>query len=316
MFGGLTNGQSGYPVFHEEHQSQYDMSALPQLQLFQKLPVGCTIDNINFVGNDNATALSRPVKRARELEPEFTQQKLQRSFNNLCQEDTDLTKTTMNPIHVSTGLKLSYGDDERNYSITSVNENLRALPPVAHSLSNSIQLELDCQNKILDHYVKVQSFEFGNGMAKLKGHVLLAHTANLYLSPGTSPATPPAASSLETPSAASATLTRPIHDPRFTAHTSACFDRETEEKKRKEELPFPFSGESLLLRAPSPVNSFSHEYTATGQPSLARQHRRRLPFLRRLISRRTCMMLSYLVSFLVTRWIPAAAVAGSYYSLS
>ncbi|KAL8217545.1 hypothetical protein R6Q57_020918 [Mikania cordata] len=167
MFGGLTNGQSGYPVFHEEHQSQYDMSALPQLQLFQKLPVGCTIDNINFVGNDNATASSRPVKRARELEPMFTQQKLQRSFNNLCQDDTDLTKTTMNSIHVSTGLKLSYGDDERNYSITSVNENLRALPPVAHSLSNSIQLELDCQNKILDHYVKVQEENMVKGIREL-----------------------------------------------------------------------------------------------------------------------------------------------------
>ncbi|KAI3761368.1 hypothetical protein L1987_51782 [Smallanthus sonchifolius] len=172
MFGGLANAQSGYPA--EEHQLQYDMSALPQLQLFQKFPV----DNINFVGNEHATASSRPIKRARELGPVFTQQKLQRCLNNFCQDDAGITRTTMNPNHVSTGLKLSYGEEERNSSITFVNENLRGLHPVTHSFINSIQPEMDCHHKILDHYVKVQEENMVKGIRELnqKHTALLLNT--------------------------------------------------------------------------------------------------------------------------------------------
>lgn len=170
MFGGLTNGHP------EEHRSQYDMTALPQLQLFGKFPVGCTIDNINFVGNEHGMASSRPIKRAREPGPMSAQQKLHISLNsNFCQDDTGLTRTSMNPNPVSTGLKLSYEEDERNSSVTSISENLKALHPVNHSLTNSIKLEMDRHKELLDHYVKVQEENMVKGIRELNQK----HTASL-----------------------------------------------------------------------------------------------------------------------------------------
>ncbi|KAI3499433.1 hypothetical protein L1887_35233 [Cichorium endivia] len=164
MFGGLTNGHSGY--FPEEHRSQYDMTALPQLQLFGKFPVGCTIDNINFVGNEHATPSSRPIKRAREPAHMSTQQKLHISLNNnFCQDDAGFT--TMNPNPVSTGLKLSYEEDERNSSVTSISENLKSLHPVTHSLTNTIKLEMNRQKELLDHYVKLQEENMVKGIREL-----------------------------------------------------------------------------------------------------------------------------------------------------
>ncbi|KAK9066473.1 hypothetical protein SSX86_013795 [Deinandra increscens subsp. villosa] len=158
MFGGLTNGHSGYPAaFPEEHRAQYDMTALPQLQLFGKFPGGCTIDNINFVGNELAMASARPVKRA---------------------HDVGLGRNNMNPNHVSTGLKLSYEEDERNSSVTSVNENLKALHPVTCSLTNSIKLEMDRQKEHLDRYIKVQEENMMKGIRELnqKHTALLLNT--------------------------------------------------------------------------------------------------------------------------------------------
>ncbi|XP_076928322.1 BOI-related E3 ubiquitin-protein ligase 1-like [Bidens hawaiensis] len=152
MFGGVTIGSSGYPQQHSH--SQYDITALPQFQLFDKFPVGCTIDNGNFVGTDNVKAASRSIKRGREAGPMFTQQKLQRSLNNLFQDDAGFITTAMNPNDVSTGLKLSYGEYEHNSSIT-------------HSLANSIQLEMDCQNKLLDNYIKVQEENMMKGVREL-----------------------------------------------------------------------------------------------------------------------------------------------------
>ena len=62
----------------------------------------------------------------------------------------------MNPNPVSTGLKLSYEEDERNSSVTSISENLKSLHPVSHSLTNGIKLEMDRQKELLNHYVKIQ----------------------------------------------------------------------------------------------------------------------------------------------------------------
>ncbi|KAL9998964.1 putative transcription factor C2H2 family [Helianthus debilis subsp. tardiflorus] len=178
MFGGLTNGHSGYPGFPEEHRSQYDMSALPQLQLFGKFPGGCAIDNINFVGSDqdHGMASGRPVKRARDPGPVSTQQKLRISLNNnFCQDDVGLARNNnMNPNHVSTGLKLSYEEDERNSSVTTVNENLKALHPATGPLANSIKLEMDRQKELFDHYIKVQEENFVKGIRELnQKHIAL-----------------------------------------------------------------------------------------------------------------------------------------------
>ncbi|KAI7758435.1 hypothetical protein M8C21_001273 [Ambrosia artemisiifolia] len=181
MFGGLTNGHSGYPAFPEEHRSQYDLSSLPQLQLFAKFPGGYAMDNMNFVGNDQdlAMASARPVKRARDQGPVSTQQKLHMSLNNnFCQDDVGLTRNNMNANNVSTGLKLSYEEDERNSSVTCVNENIKALHPATCLLANSIKLEMDRQKELFDHYIKVQEENFVKGIRELnqKHTALLLNT--------------------------------------------------------------------------------------------------------------------------------------------
>ncbi|KAI3726967.1 hypothetical protein L1987_66774 [Smallanthus sonchifolius] len=166
MFGGLANGHSGYP---EEHRPQYE----PQLRLLGKFPGGCALDNVNFVGNEHAMASSRPIKRARDLEPVSAQQK-----NNFFQQDVGLNRNNKNVNHVSTGLKLSYEEDERNSSVTYVNENLKALHPATHSLTNSIKLEMGRQKELIVHYIKVQEENFVKGIRELnqKHTALLLNT--------------------------------------------------------------------------------------------------------------------------------------------
>ncbi|PWA81175.1 Zinc finger, RING-type [Artemisia annua] len=162
MFG----GHSGY---HHEEQQHYDMTSLPHLQLFGKCPVGYTLDNINFVGNEQTMASSRPIKRAREQEPMSTQQKSYISLNN------NFCHDTMNPNPVSTGLKLSYEEDQGNSSVTSISENMKALQPVNHSLANSIKFEMGRQKQVIDHYVKVQEENIIKGIRDLNQK----HTASL-----------------------------------------------------------------------------------------------------------------------------------------
>lgn len=60
----------------------------------------------------------------------------------------------LNP--VSTGLRLSYDDEERNSSITSASGSLTAASSVFPSLGNDIKRELDQQKEELDRFIRTQ----------------------------------------------------------------------------------------------------------------------------------------------------------------
>ncbi|XP_043701958.1 E3 ubiquitin-protein ligase BOI-like isoform X1 [Telopea speciosissima] len=180
MFGGDT-GNPIFPTFLEDNCFQYDCStadANTQLQLFGNFPAGCSVDPVSCVGNEHITAMNRPAKRGREGEDILRQQRLQISLNtNFCQDEADQSPSFPNPNPVSTGLRLSYDDDERNSTVTSASGSMAAALPVISSLGDNLRTEIDRQKEEFDHYIRVQEQHLAKGVREMKQR----HTA-LFLS--------------------------------------------------------------------------------------------------------------------------------------
>ena len=79
------------------------------------------------------------------------QLKLQMSLNNYHQQDADQLAHFGNPSAVSTGLRLSYEDDEHNSSITSGSGSMSST-----SLVDDLIAEIDKENKEISYYLKFQ----------------------------------------------------------------------------------------------------------------------------------------------------------------
>lgn len=118
---------------------------------------GRNVDPVSYIGNEHISSMIQPNKRSRGMEDISKQQRLQISLNyNVCQDDADRSASIPNPNAVSTGLKLSYDDDERNSSVTSASGSMTAPPSIILSLGDNIRTELDRQQEELDHYIKLQ----------------------------------------------------------------------------------------------------------------------------------------------------------------
>ncbi|XP_077244171.1 SBP (S-ribonuclease binding protein) family protein isoform X2 [Tasmannia lanceolata] len=166
MFGG-DNGNSVFPVFLDENRFQYDTNASTQLQLFGNFPAGCNVDTINYVGNDIISAPNRSSKRSREVDDIPRQQKLQISLNNFCQDDADRSVNIPDLKAVSTGLRLSYDDDERNSSVTSASGSMTTLPVIS-SIGENLRAEIDRQKEEFDHYIRVQEEHIAKGIREMR----------------------------------------------------------------------------------------------------------------------------------------------------
>ncbi|XP_027360740.1 probable BOI-related E3 ubiquitin-protein ligase 3 isoform X2 [Abrus precatorius] len=109
-----------------------------------------------------------PNKRSREME-DISKQRLQISLNyNVCQDDVDRLASIPNPNPVSTGLRLSYDDDERNSSVTSASGSMTVTPSIILSLGDNIKTELDRQQEELDQYIKLQKEQLSKGVRDMK----------------------------------------------------------------------------------------------------------------------------------------------------
>ncbi|MQM05525.1 hypothetical protein Taro_038336 [Colocasia esculenta] len=172
MIGGI-NGNPVFPVNLEENQFQCNSNPLTQLQLFGNFPAGIDVNPGNYAGNDHIPALSRPSKRSREVEDRSKQQNLQISFHNYCQERADQLTTFLNPNDVSTGLRLSYDDDEHNSSVTSASGSMPSLN-IMMSLSDNVKNEIDRQKEELENYIRIQEQHIARGVRELKER----HTAS------------------------------------------------------------------------------------------------------------------------------------------
>ncbi|KAL5544187.1 hypothetical protein UlMin_007971 [Ulmus minor] len=169
MFGG-DNSNPVFSGFLGENQLQYDSSnAFPQLQLFGDFPAGCSVGNINQVANKHTTAADLPNHRNREAESILVQQKRLMSVNNYLSRDKagGQSGSVLNPNPVSTGLRLSYEEEEHNSSVTYAAENMKAGLPVISSLYDNLKIEIDRQKNEFDHYIKLQEEKILKGVAEL-----------------------------------------------------------------------------------------------------------------------------------------------------
>ncbi|KAF2286691.1 hypothetical protein GH714_023626 [Hevea brasiliensis] len=143
------------PVFVDDSRIPYQINPSNQLQLFGNS--GCGVDPVNYFGNENMAPMLQPNKRGKETEDFSRQQKLQISLNyNICQDEADRSASIPNPNPVSTGLRLSYDDDERNSSVTSASGSMTVAPSIILSLGDNIRTELDRQKEEFDQYIKIQ----------------------------------------------------------------------------------------------------------------------------------------------------------------
>ncbi|KAJ6794428.1 putative BOI-related E3 ubiquitin-protein ligase 3 isoform X1 [Iris pallida] len=153
----MYRGNSGhplFPVFMEENQFYDSNASITQLQLFGTIPATCTVDPTNYIGN-NISSITRPSKRTRESEDVAMQHKLQISLNNIYQDEADRSASIPNPNAVSTGLRLSYDDDEHNSSVTTASGSMPSLP-IIMSLGDNLRTEIERQTEEFDQYIRVQ----------------------------------------------------------------------------------------------------------------------------------------------------------------
>ncbi|XP_010475940.1 PREDICTED: BOI-related E3 ubiquitin-protein ligase 1-like isoform X1 [Camelina sativa] len=163
------NGNTIPPVFMNENQLQYQTNVQPnQLHLFNTMGGGCTVvDPVNYFANDNLVPMIRSNKRGREAE-NFSnilrQQKLQMSLNynhNNIGVREEVPKENL----VSTGLRLSYDDDERNSSVTSASGSIVGASPI---FDDSLRTDLHRQKDELDQFIKIQAAQMAKSVRDMK----------------------------------------------------------------------------------------------------------------------------------------------------
>lgn len=118
-------------------------------------PAACNVDATNYTGNNIVPAMNRPNKRSREADDSGRQPKLQISFNDLFQDGTDRLRSIPNLNVVSTGLRLSYDDDEHNSSVTSASGSMPPLPNLL-SLGDNLRAVIDRHQEEVDQYIRIQ----------------------------------------------------------------------------------------------------------------------------------------------------------------
>ncbi|KAE8663853.1 ATP-citrate synthase alpha chain protein 1-like [Hibiscus syriacus] len=170
MLGG-NNGNPVLPILLDENhlQIRIRLSIKPVAVIWKLMPVGCNVDPVNYFGNEHLTSMIRPNKRGRETEDIQRQRKLQISLNyNVCKEEVDCTANIPNPNAISTGLRLSYDDDERNSTVTSGGGSMTQEPLMILSLDDNIRSELDRQKQEFDQYIKIQEENLTKGIRDMK----------------------------------------------------------------------------------------------------------------------------------------------------
>ncbi|KAI4374578.1 hypothetical protein MLD38_012559 [Melastoma candidum] len=169
MFGGDPSNIR-FPLFLEENSGfQYESNAMPQLQLFGNF--GQNIAPLNYVRKNEPNNMERPPKRSRDAETLTRQQiyPMTLKVSDKCYKDeAGRSGSIFNPVAVSTGLKLSYEEDEHNSSVTSVSENVTATLPAILSLGDSFKVEIDQQKREMDLYFKQQEEILAKGLREMR----------------------------------------------------------------------------------------------------------------------------------------------------
>ncbi|KAJ1277720.1 hypothetical protein BS78_04G025400 [Paspalum vaginatum] len=176
---------SSYPsggAMEDPNQSQFlfnDKSVPLQLQLFGStaVPAVGPAGYCNYSGNNPPSVMNQ----ARNMNTDTAndkQLKLQMSLSNYLQQGADRLARVGNPSAVSTGLRLSYEDEEHNSSITSGSGSMSSLPATM-SLVDDVMAELDKENKEISYYLRLQAEQIGKQMKEVNQRRMIYFLAKL-----------------------------------------------------------------------------------------------------------------------------------------
>ncbi|XP_071706490.1 BOI-related E3 ubiquitin-protein ligase 1-like [Rutidosis leptorrhynchoides] len=166
------------PVYPDDDLFQYPSN---QLELFENAPVTRNVDPVMYSGREHNSPVFQSNKRIREPESNLMQKKLQTSFNhNFYNEETDRPSNIPNAHPVSTGLRLSYDDEERNSSITSASGSMTAAAPsLMSSFGDNVTTELDRQNQELERYIMLQGEDMYKGVKDIRQRYMGSFLASI-----------------------------------------------------------------------------------------------------------------------------------------
>ncbi|OEL20844.1 hypothetical protein BAE44_0018140 [Dichanthelium oligosanthes] len=154
-------------------------SAPMQLQLFGSpaVPAVGPSGYCNYTGNNQLSVMNHARNTNIDTENE-KQLKLQMSLDNYHQQDANRLARVGNPSGVSTGLRLSYEDDEHNSSITSGSGSMSSLPTTM-PLVDDLMAEIDKENKEISYYLRLQAEQIGKQMKEVNQRRMISFLANL-----------------------------------------------------------------------------------------------------------------------------------------
>ncbi|KAL6888557.1 hypothetical protein ACP4OV_009583 [Aristida adscensionis] len=180
--GRLGSSPAPYPSGALDNPNQFlvdGKSAPLQLQLFGNatVPMAGPAGYYNYNGNNYLSVMNQARNRNADT-ADGKQLKLQMSLNNYHQEDADQLAFIGHPSTVSTGLKLSYEDDEHNSSITSGSGSMSSLP-TSTSFVDDFMAEVEKENKEISHYLSLQAEQIGKAMKEVNQRRLISFLANL-----------------------------------------------------------------------------------------------------------------------------------------
>ncbi|GJM90113.1 hypothetical protein PR202_ga06362 [Eleusine coracana subsp. coracana] len=182
--GHLGSSPAPYPSSATENPNQnqylFDARSAPlQLQLFGNttVPGVGPAGYYNYTGNNHLSVMNKARNTNIERGDE-KQLKLQMSINNYNQEKTGRLAHDGNPSAVSTGLRLSYEDDERNSSITSGSGSMSSLPTTM-SFADDLMAQMDKENQEIGYYLRLQAEQIGKEMKEVNQRRMITLLANL-----------------------------------------------------------------------------------------------------------------------------------------
>ncbi|KAL9239605.1 hypothetical protein vseg_013914 [Gypsophila vaccaria] len=145
----------------------YNCNAVPPMHF--NVLAGSNGSTMNMIVKNNASLVNQPV-RLSTVAPMFSQHKLPVTLNDgVGQDEGGKARIVWKqvPVPVSTGLKLSYGEEEHNSSISSAGESAMVNLSSILSHHDNLQIDLAQQTNELDQYIKIQEENMRNGIAEL-----------------------------------------------------------------------------------------------------------------------------------------------------
>ncbi|KAH9624557.1 hypothetical protein KSS87_000711, partial [Heliosperma pusillum] len=159
MLGGDTHSRFLGPM--DNFTVPYNSNIGPLMQ-FDNVLAGSNGGITNMGGNKNAS-LNHLLMEPSKVTP-FSPHKLPVTLNvGIGQDEGGQCRSIWKQLLVSTGLKLSYGDNEPNSSISSTGET--TMLNLSHH--DNLQMELARQSEELDQYIRMQSENIRKGIGEL-----------------------------------------------------------------------------------------------------------------------------------------------------